>query len=146
MHEAYDALPEEMKRRIVGLQARHVYQSNHSGRKLPSLTKERRDITSRSVVHPIIGTHPGTGRKAIYINPIRIEEIVGMPEQKSLPLLDELFEHGTQQKFQYRHKWRADDVVIWDNRCLMHKANGGYPVTEVRYLTESCSGAIVRAD
>jgi taurine dioxygenase len=134
MYEAYDALPEKIKRRIVDLQARHVYQSKHSERKLPSLTKERRDIASSSVVHPIIRTHPETGRKAIYINPIRVEGIVGMPEQKALPLLDELLEHATQQKFQYRHKWKAGDVVIWDNRCLMHKANGDYPVTEVRYL------------
>jgi taurine dioxygenase len=77
---------------------------------------------------------PGTGRKAIYINPIRIEEIAGMPEQQALRLLDELLEHATQEKFQYRHKWKAGDVVIWDNRCLMHKANGDYPVDEFRYL------------
>jgi taurine dioxygenase len=84
--------------------------------------------------HPIVRTHPGTGRRAIYINPIRIEEIVGIPEQKALPLLDELLEHATQEKFQYRHKWKTGDLVIWDNRCLMHKANGDYPVSEVRYL------------
>jgi taurine dioxygenase len=134
MYEAYDALPEEMKNRIDGLQARHVYQSKYSERKLPSLTEERRKIASGSVVHPVVRTHPGTGRKAIYINPIRIEEIVGMPEQKALSLLDELLKHATQEKFQYRHKWKAADLVIWDNRCLMHKANGDYPVSEVRYL------------
>jgi taurine dioxygenase len=134
MYEAYDALSEEMRRRVDGLQARHVYQSKYSERKLPRLTEERTNIASRSVVHPIIRRHPETGRKAIYINPIRIEEIVGLPEQKALPLLDELLEHATQEKFQYRHKWKAGDVVIWDNRCLMHKANGDYPVTEVRYL------------
>src|SRR5215471_11055252 len=134
MCEAYDALPEEMKKRIDGLQARHVYQSKYSGRKLPSLTEERKKIASESVVHPIVRTHPATSRKAIYINPIRIEEIVGMPEHSALTLLNELLEHATQQKFQYRHKWKAGDVVIWDNRCLMHKANGDYTVTEVRYL------------
>jgi alpha-ketoglutarate-dependent taurine dioxygenase len=134
MYEAYDALPGEMKKRIEGLRARHVYQSKYSERKLPSLAAERKKIASESVVHPIVRTHPGTGRKAIYINPIRIEEIVGMPAQKALPLLDELLEHATQEKFQYRHKWKLGDVVIWDNRCLMHKANGDYPVSEVRYL------------
>ena len=87
-----------------------------------------------SVIHPIVRTHPATGRKAIYINPIRIEEIVGMPEREALALLDELLEHATQEKFQYRHKWKAGDVVIWDNRCLMHKANGDYLVSDVRYL------------
>ncbi len=134
MYEAYDALPKEIKERIDDLQARHVYQSKYSERKLPSLTQERRKIASGSVIHPIVRTHPGTGRKALYINPIRIEGIVGMPEQEALSLLDELLEHATQEKFQYRHKWKAGDVVIWDNRCLMHKANGDYPVGEVRYL------------
>ena len=134
MYEAYDALPEEMKKRIDRLKARHVYQSKYSERKLPRLAAERRKIASESVVHPIVRTHPQTGRKAIYINPIRVEEIVGMPEQEALPLLDQLLEHATQEKFQYRHKWKAGDVVIWDNRCLMHKANGDYRVSEVRYL------------
>jgi taurine dioxygenase len=134
MYEAYEALPEEMKERIEGLQARHVYQSKHSQRKLPRLAEERSKIGVGSAVHPIVRTHPETGRKAIYINPIRIEEIIGMPEREALRLLDELLEHATQEKFQYRHKWKPGDVVIWDNRCLMHKANGDYPVSEVRYL------------
>jgi taurine dioxygenase len=112
MYQAYEALPEEMKERIEGLRARHVYQSKHSQRKLPRLAEERSKIGSDSVVHPIVRTHPETGRKAIYINPIRIEEILGMPEQKALPLLDELLEHATQEKFQYRHKWKRGDVVI----------------------------------
>jgi taurine dioxygenase len=134
MYQAYDALHEAMKKRIDGLQARHVYQSKYSERKLPSLTQERRKIASELVTHPIVRTHPRTGRKALYINPIRIEGIVGMSEQEALSLLDELLEHATQEKFQYRHKWKAGDLVIWDNRCLMHKANGDYPVSEVRYL------------
>jgi taurine dioxygenase len=134
MYEAYDALPEDVKKRIGGLHARHVYQSKFSERKLPRLAEERRKIASVSVIHPIVRTHPGTGRKAIYINPIRIEEIVGMPEHEALSLLDELLEHATQEEFQYRHKWKTGDVVIWDNRCLMHKANGDYPVSDVRYL------------
>ena len=96
MSQAYEALPEGIKERIEGLQARHVYQSKHSQRKLPRLAEERSKIGSDSVVHPIVRTHPETGRKAIYINPIRIEEILGMPEQKALPLLDELLEHATQ--------------------------------------------------
>ncbi len=134
MYEAYEALPEALKERIDYLQARHVYQSRHSERKLPQLTEERKRIASESVVHPLVRTHPETGRKALYINPIRIEEIIGMPEPEALALLDELLEHATQEKFQYRHKWKAGDVVIWDNRCLLHKANGDYPVSEVRYL------------
>jgi taurine dioxygenase len=134
MYEAYNALPDQTKKKIGGLKARHVYQSKHSERKLPKLSEERKNIGSESVIHPLVRTHPKSGRKAIYINPIRIEEIIGMGNAEALPLLDELMEHATQLKFQYRHKWQSGDVVIWDNRCLMHKANGDYPIGEVRYL------------
>ena len=134
MYEAYDTLSEQTKKKIDGLKARHVYQSKHSARKLPKLAEERQAIGLESVIHPLVRTHPRSGRKALYINPIRIEELIGMDEAEALSLLDELLEHSTQIKFQYRHKWQTGDVVIWDNRCLMHKANGDYPVGEVRYL------------
>jgi taurine dioxygenase len=134
MHEAYAALPDATRRRIDGLTARHVYQSRHSARKLMDLPDDKRTAIAAFVDHPLVRTHPETGRKAIYINPIRIEEIVGMDEAEALSLLDELLAHATQAKFEYRHKWKAGDVVIWDNRCLLHKANGDYPVEEVRYL------------
>lgn len=134
MCEAYAALPEKTKTRLNGLKARHVYQSKHSQRKLMSLSEERRTAIAELVIHPLVRTHPESGHKALYINPIRIEEIVGMDNSEALPLLDELLTHSTQLKFEYRHKWRSGDVVIWDNRCLMHKANGNYLVEEVRYL------------
>jgi taurine dioxygenase len=135
MHEAYEALPEAIRRSVDGRLARHVYQSRFSERKLPQLAGERRNtIGAGSVFHPLVRTHPESGRKAIYINPIRIEEIVGIESTEALALLDELLAHSTQPRFEYRHKWRAGDAVIWDNRCLLHKANGDYPVTEVRYL------------
>jgi taurine dioxygenase len=134
MYEAYDGLPEKSKRRIDGLKARHVYQSRHSERKLMSLSEEKRSAVAAFVIHPLVRTHAQSGRKALYINPIRIEEIVGMDDAEALPLLAELLEHATQPRFEYRHKWKVGDVVIWDNRCLMHKANGDYPVSQVRYL------------
>jgi taurine dioxygenase len=134
MHEAYEALPDKIKKQVDGLKARHVYQSKYSERKLMSLSEDKRNAIAAFVIHPLVRTHPESGRKALYINPIRIEEIVGMEDSEALPLLDELLEHSTQLKFEYRHKWRSGDVVIWDNRCLMHKANGDYPVDQVRYL------------
>ena len=134
MCEAYAALPIDMRARIDGLKARHVYQSRHSARKLMGLPDEKRKVIAAFVDHPLVRTHPETGRKAIYINPIRIEEIVGMPVPEALRLLDDLLAHATQLKFEYRHEWQSGDVVIWDNRCLLHKANGDYPVEEVRYL------------
>ena len=110
-----------------------MYQSKYSERKLPKLPGEKKKIEPAGAASAG-AQHPRSGRKAIYINPIRIEEIVGLAEAEALPLLDELLEHATQEKFQYRHKWHSGDVVIWDDRCLLHKANGDYPVAEVRYL------------
>src|SRR5215467_4376615 len=134
MSEAYAALPQETKRRISGLKARHVFQSRHSARKLMSLPEEKRKSLAGSVVHPLVRTHPETGRRSLYINPVRIEEIIGMEEPQALRLLDELLTHAIQLRFEYRHQWKQGDLVIWDNRCLLHKANGDYPVEEVRYL------------
>ena len=88
----------------------------------------------KEVIHPLVRTHPETGRRALYINPIRIERIVGMDSAEALPLLDTLLEHATQEKYQYRHKWQKGDLVMWDNRCLMHKANGDYDHNQERYL------------
>lgn len=134
MCEAYDALPQSIKSTIDGLNARHVYQSRYSERKLPKLPGEKQTIERGFAIHPLVRIHPDSGRKAIYINPIRIEEIIGMAVPEALALLDMLLEHATQLKFQYRHQWRAGDLVIWDNRCLLHKANGDYSVKDVRYL------------
>ena len=134
MHLAYDSLPEETKRRLDGLKAIHVYQSRHSARMLMDLTEEGHKRVPDAVAHPIVRTHPESGRKAIYINPIRIEGIVGMAEEEALPLLAELLDHATQPKYEYRHQWRSGDLVMWDNRSLLHKANGDYDMNQVRYL------------
>lgn len=134
MYRAYDDLPEETKRRIDGLRAIHVYQSSHSERKLMSLSEEKRERIPNAVLHPLVRTHPQTGRKALYINPIRIEGIVELAEDEALSLLNDLLAHATQPQYEYRHRWEIGDLVIWDNRCLMHKANGDYDLDEVRYL------------
>jgi taurine dioxygenase len=134
MAAAYAALPEAMRDRIAGLMAIHVYQSSHSGRKLMGLSEANKERVPNAVIHPIVRTHPESGRKSIYINPIRIEGIVGLDHKEALPLLDELLEHGTREAFQYRHEWRPGDLVIWDNRCLLHKANGDYDMDQTRYL------------
>jgi taurine dioxygenase len=134
MHLAYDELPRETKRRLDGLKAIHVYQSRHSTRKLMELNSESRSRVPDAVAHPIVRTHPESGRKAIYINPIRTEGIVGVPEAEALGLLADLLEHATQPQHQYRHQWRPGDLVMWDNRALLHKANGDYDMSQLRYL------------
>jgi len=134
MHRAYDDLSDQTKRRLVGLEAIHVYESRYSARKMMALSEEGRDRVPDAVVHPIVRTHPESGRKAIYINPIRIDAIVGMPEAEALSLLADLLEHATQLRYQYRHRWHAGDLVMWDNRSLLHKANSDYDMSQLRYL------------
>ncbi len=134
MHRAYEDLPAAMRQRIERLRAVHVYQSRHSERKLMALNETARQTVPDAALHPLVRTHPESGRKSIYLNPIRIEGIVGMAESDALGLLDELLAHATQPQYQYRHQWRQGDMVMWDNRCLLHKANGDYDMGQVRYL------------
>jgi len=134
MAAAYDALPDATRARIDGLMAIHVYQSSHSQRKLMTLTDTAKERVPTAVLHPLVRTHPDNGRRSIYLNPIRIEGIVGMDHKEALPLLDELLAHASQSQFEYRHQWRAGDLVMWDNRCMLHKANGDYDMAQLRYL------------
>ena len=134
MAAAYGALPKAMQDRIGGLLAIHVYQSSHSGRQLMPLSNANKERVPNAVLHPMVRTHPESGRKAIYINPIRIEGILGLDHKEALPLLAELLEHATAERFQYRHQWKPGDLVMWDNRCLLHKANGDYDMDQTRYL------------
>ena len=134
MHQAYETLPAAIREKIADLQAIHVYQNSHSTRKLMGLPDAAKERVPNAVLHPIVRTHPETGRKSIYINPIRIEGILGMAHVEALPLLDTLLEHAIREEHQYRHRWRQGDLVFWDNRCLLHKANGDYDMDQLRYL------------
>ena len=134
MAAAYEALPTATQDRISGRVAIHVYQSSHSERKLMGLSDANKERVPNAVLHPIVRTHPENGRKSLYVNPIRIEGILGMDHREALPLLDDLLAHATAERFQYRHKWRPGDLVIWDNRFLLHKANGDYDMRQKRYL------------
>jgi alpha-ketoglutarate-dependent taurine dioxygenase len=134
MHAAYDDLPEATKRRIAGLRAVHMFESKFSPRKLRPLTEKDRAELPPPSVHPLVRVHPENGRKALYLNPVRIEAIEGMPEAEALALVAELIAHATHRKYEYRHQWRYGDMLIWDNRSVMHQANGDYDMNEVRQL------------
>ena len=123
MHSAYDDLPAETKQKIDGLKAAHVYLSKYSPRPLGHLTEESRRKLPPPGIHPLVRTHPENGRKALFLNPVRMESIVGMDDQAALALVDDLMRHATQKKYEYRHKWRHGDWVLWDNRSVMHQAN-----------------------
>ena len=134
MHEVYEALTDSMRARLGELSAEHVYQSTLSQRKLMGLTPGRKAQIAPSVWHPLARTHPETGRKSLYINPIRIQRIGALEEEDTCALMDKLIEIAVRKQFEYRHRWQAGDVVMWDNRCLLHKANGDYDMSERRYL------------
>lgn len=133
-HDAYDDLPEATKRRIDGLKAVHVYLSKHSPRSLGHLSEESRNALPPPGIHPLVRTHPDNGRKALYLNPVRMESIPGMEDEAALALIAELMAHATQKKYEYRHQWQPGDMVIWDNRSVMHQANPDYDMNERRYL------------
>jgi len=134
MHDAYVDLPEGTQQRIEGLKAVHVYQSKYSPRSLGKISEESRRNLPPPGIHPLVRTHPENGRKALFLNPVRMESVVGMEDKEALALIDELMRHATQKKYEYRHKWRHGDWVMWDNRSVMHQANPDYDMRERRYL------------
>jgi taurine dioxygenase len=123
---AYDALPEDLKARLDGLKAVHVYESSRSPRKLIKRSDDQVEKFGEEFRHPIVRTHPANGRKSIFLNPIRVECIDGMDRAESDALLDTLHDHLFQPQFHYRHKWRVGDFLIWDNRSALHQANDDY--------------------
>ncbi len=133
MYAAYDDLPPETRARIDGLKVIHKYESSRRTGRVAK-RPEAEMATMPEATHPLVRTHPETGRKALYLNPNRMEEVVGLGRDESDRLLDELIAHAIQPKYQYRHVWRQGDVVIWDNRCTMHKANADYPEGERRLM------------
>lgn len=124
MYLAYDELDPAIKARIDGLQAIHRYrpkaQRADDGTRVVMDTAQL--ASTPDVQHPIVRTHPETGRKALYVHPGMTAEVVGWGEHESQDLLDMLFSHCTQEKYQYALQWSPGDVVMWDNRCVMHKA------------------------
>jgi alpha-ketoglutarate-dependent taurine dioxygenase len=129
MYEAYDTLPERLKGRIDGLKAEHVY-GGRSRRGNELLEPEDRILPP--AVHPVVRTHEETGRKSLYANPTHIVRIQGLAEDESEALIAELTQHMVATTAQYRHKWQVGDIVIWDNRCALHSATGGYPIEQQR--------------
>src|SRR5438876_7990316 len=90
MHDAYDDLPEDTKKRIDGLKAVHVYLSKYSPRPLGSISEESRRNVPPPGIHPLVRTHPDNGRKALFLNPVRMESIIGMEDKEALALIDDL--------------------------------------------------------
>jgi alpha-ketoglutarate-dependent 2,4-dichlorophenoxyacetate dioxygenase len=123
---AYDALPEATKKRLDCLVAEHSVWHSRSklGGYIP--TEDERKAYTRAR-HRLVRRHPGSGRNALYIA-AHASHIIGMPIEEGQALLQELIEFATQLQFVYSHRWQVGDLVIWDNRCTMHRATP-YEVT-----------------
>ncbi len=113
---AYEALPAAIKQRIEGRKALNAYDYDTAAMKRGTRIAEG----VPSYVHPVVRTHPATGRKALYVNRLMTVRIEGMPAQESDDLLDALFEHQERCEFIYEHVWRPGDLLMWDNRCTLH--------------------------
>lgn len=124
MARAWDVLPTRLQNRIAGLRARRSLDYlTENERKLNSLKPALTDTQKHAappVDHPLIRTHPATGRRSIFISQLAIEEIYGLSDADKEALLLELFAHSTAPGMVYRHKWRSGDILVWDNRCTIH--------------------------
>ncbi|MDA0656551.1 MAG: TauD/TfdA family dioxygenase [Proteobacteria bacterium] len=123
---AFDALPAEKRNRLDGLRSVHSFESSRSPRPMVKRTEQEIAAYPGDAVHPLIRTNPDTGRKSLYVNTVRSECILDMEEEESNTTLDQIYVHLNQEKFHYRHKWTPGDIVVWDNRSVLHKANGDY--------------------
>jgi taurine dioxygenase len=133
---AYENIPKTLKTQIAHLKARHRFnyvqiQSTEGSRRKPLTEEQKAQLTG--AVHPVVRTHPETGRKALYVNPGFTEAVMNVPERESQTLLDTLFGYATDNAVVYRHKWKPHDLVLWDNRCVMHHATP-YPEGTTRHM------------
>ena len=130
MYTAYETLPDETKKRIEGLKAIHQFDQRLNPR-LPPPDLRYRDAHSDElraltpdVQHPIVRTHPVTGRKVLFASLRFTIGIANMDEKEGAALLDELLAHQENPEFIYHHQWKMGDLMMWDNRCTNHRACG----------------------
>ncbi len=128
---AYEALPPAMKRRLEGLRAVHSYAYFNGTWSEPTSDAQAR--ATPDVTHPVVRTHPETGRKALYVDPGMTPRICDLPEDESRALLDELFAWCTRPEFVYEHRWRPGDALMWDNASTMHR-RGEFDPREQRLM------------
>ena len=138
MYLAYETLSPGLKRMLEGLEAIHDF--GHADKRFFSkrgaaarLNEAERKKTP-PIAHPVVRTHPTTGRKALYVNPGFTSRFVDMTEEESHPLLEYLFQHTTHPAFVYRHRWQGNDLVFWDNRCTIHHAIRDYGEDTPRHM------------
>jgi len=121
MYLAYEALPADMKKRIEGLKAIHDATYNSAGIKRKGYDDVTDPRRAPGAHHGLVRRHPETGRKCLFLGRRRNSYIVGLPLEESEALLDALWAHATQPRFAFCQQWQVGDLMIWDNRCTLHR-------------------------
>jgi taurine dioxygenase len=130
---AYEALSPTMQAMLAPLRAVHSARQSYGTKGVFSKETEKRTLqiivseeADGSLTHPLVRTHPVTGRKALFVSPVYTVGIAGLTPEEAKAILGFLFAHLAQEEFIYRHRWREQMLLMWDNRCTMHFAEGGY--------------------
>jgi taurine dioxygenase len=121
MYRAYEALPEALKRRLSGRRVKHDGTFNSGGYVRQGVTPTDDPREAPGMYHPIVCTHPETGRKGLYLGRRRNAYVEGLELAESEALLDEVWDYATRDELTWYNRWRVGDVVLWDNRCTMHR-------------------------
>jgi len=121
MYAAYESLPDELKRRIEGLELKHDGTYNSGGYVRQGITAVDDPVTSPGTYHPLVCRHPETKRRLLYLGRRRNAYIKGLSLADSEALLDELWSYATRDEISWYNEWRVGDLVMWDNRCTMHR-------------------------
>ncbi|TMJ73681.1 MAG: TauD/TfdA family dioxygenase [Alphaproteobacteria bacterium] len=127
MYGIYEALPQTLKDRIAGLKIKHDGTYNSGGYVRQGVTPTDDPRTSPGAVHPLVCTHPDTGWRMLYLGRRRNAYLVGLELAESDALLDELWSFVDRPEFAWEHVWRVGDLVLWDNRCTMHRRDAFDP-------------------
>jgi taurine dioxygenase len=121
MYMAYDELPSDLLKLIEGRKAVHDASRNSAGRLRPGFIDEQDPRKTPGPHHPLVRTHPETGRKALFLGRRPYSYVPGLPLEESEALLDRVWAHASQEKFAWCHSWKVGDLLLWDNRCAMHR-------------------------
>jgi len=127
MYAAWDELPAPLRRRVESLRVKHDGTYNSGGYVRQGVTPTGDPRTSPGTLHPLVCVHPETGRRALYLGRRRNAYIDGLPLDDSNALLDEIWSYATRDSLTWRHRWEAGDLVLWDNRCTMHRRDAFDP-------------------
>jgi taurine dioxygenase len=127
MYAIYESLPDALKTRIAGLIIKHDGTYNSGGYLRQGAAPTGDPRTSPGALHPLVCTHPETGRRLLYLGRRRNAYIAGMPLEESEAVLDELWTYVARPEVAWEHVWRVGDLVLWDNRCTMHRRDAFDP-------------------